>query len=706
MLDTDKIRKRWSQCWEAKQDELDRIEKSYLWMYEFERHLKRGEEGNEVYRFPEIMGYVLRRYNEYIKILPECRANGQGDSVIGLQAAVDHHKTTSNLEGTKLSVIADATAMGNGCLALMPYTWRRKDRKGKEWVQYSGMSSERVDWRHFFPAPGFKKIHDHTGQNACPYAFRRRIYHIDTFKEVGAQKKWKNLDRVVPTTWDNSNVWGDDNWTSPHETEEYSSTSEFVTVLEYWDIVNDEFRGYATGGIEIFVSEEGIPFKHKQLPFHHYRNVYRLDSINALGEIEINMPYNLFREKILNLAIDDVMMRVQVPMVVDGAIGFNTEEHELESGAIFTVRGVAGGKLQDHIMPLNFGGGVGGDVMNVIQMIENSRIAVTSDDTTSLYSNPNQLATQTLAKMQSLNKSIDGATKRNIFDAEYYLTNQMVSFIKNELAEPYKDGKETKFHKIKIKGYDVIQDGDESEVKFEKRYGAGGEFALNKETSKMFDESEVEIVSALKDEELKRDQTEKLTMMTQTLFQTIGTLAQVDPSMLQQVLGDMNVPELIKIQFKNLGLEKELKDIFPVMIKGQYELDLIDAENGQILAGITPEIREDEDSMEEYEKHVKFRDSKFFQNNADKEAKKAMKEHLIKTLKNAQLQNSMPVADRKRGLEGAKGNGGQQGVQGNAQLLGGQTPPGGANVPLQGGQGGPQQGIPGRPAQLMQGLPR
>jgi len=705
-MDVDKIRTRWNQCWDSKQDELDRIEKSYLWLYEFERHLKRGEEGDEVYRFPETMGYCLRRYNEYLKILPEARAKGTGDGAIGLQAAVDHYKITSNLDSVKMAAIADATFFGNGCLQLIPYTWKRKNKKGKEWVQYSGLTSERVDWRHFFPAPGYKQLHDHTGRNACPYAFRRRIYHFDTFKEVAKQKKWKNWDKVEPSTWENSNVWGDDEWASPHETEELSATLEFVTVLEYWDIVNDEFRGYATGGIEMFTSEEGIPYEHKQLPFHHYRNIYRLDSINGLGEVEINMPYNLFREKILNLAIDDVMMRVQVPMVVDGDIGFNTEEHELEAGAIFTVRGTAGGKLQDHIMPLHFGGGVGGDVMQVIQMVENSRISVTSDDTTALYSNPNQLATQTLAKMQSLNKSIDGATKRNVYDTEFYLVNQMVSYLKNELSEPYKDGKETKWHNVKIKGYDAVQDGDESGVKFEKGFGASGEFTLNEEVSEMFDDDEIEVVPAQKDEELKRDQTEKLTMMMGTLFQTIGTLAQVNPQMLEQVLGDMQVPELIKVQFKNLGLDSELKEIFPTIVKEQYELDMINAEHEQMMGGVTPPLRDDEDSMDEYEKHTTFRDSTFFKNNASKKAKKAMKEHLLNTLKNAQLQNAMPVADRKGSMERPQGNGGEQGLQGNAGVLGGQAPPSGAGVPVPPPQGGMEQGIPSGSAQPSPNVPK
>jgi len=700
----DQIRKRWTACWDAKQDELDRIEKGYLWLYEFERHLSRGEEGEQVYRFPETMGYVIRRYNEYLKVLPEARATGSGDGCIGLQSAVDHHKVTSNLESVKMAAIADATAFGSGCLCLMPQTWKRKFKDGTEGTSYSGLSAEKVDWRHLFPAPGYKQLHDHTGLNSCPYVFRRRIYHIDTFKTVGKMKKWENMDKVEPSTWDNSNIWGDDEWESPHESEENSGAVEFVWVLEYWDIINDEFIGYATGGIKIFESKEGIPLSHKQLPFHQYRNIHRLDSINGIGEICLNMPYNLFREKIINLAIDDIMLSVQPALVVDGDIGFNAEEQELESGAIFTVRGPAGGKLQDHIMPLRAGGGVSQGVLSVIQMVENSRISVTSDDTTALQSNPNQLATQTLAKMQSLNKSIDGATKRNIYDTEFYLVNQMVSLIKNELAEPYKDGKETKYNYIKVKGYDVLQDNDDSGVRFVQGFGAGGQFSLNEEVSKLFDDHEVEVIPAQKDEELKRDQTEKLTMMISSVFQTIGTLAQVDPNMVKDVLGDMSVPELIKVQFRNLGLDNELQDIFPTVAREGYELDAINAEHEQIMMGLTPQLRPDEDSVDEVEKHIQFKNGAFFKKHATKKAEKALDKHINNTLENAQLQNSIPVADRKEGMAGAEGVSGINPVQDNAQVLGGQTPTSGARPPVQAPQGQVQPGIPGGPANLGQKL--
>jgi len=68
------------------------------------------------------------------------------------------------------------------------------------------------------------------------------------------------------------------------------------------------------------------------------------------------MPYNQFKEQMMNLQIDNAWLELNPAYIIDGNINFNDEEHELSPGAIFNVRGVVGGKLQDHIMPFRAGG--------------------------------------------------------------------------------------------------------------------------------------------------------------------------------------------------------------------------------------------------------------------------------------------------------------------------------------------------------------
>jgi hypothetical protein len=645
MIDNNEIQKRWQFAWEAKQDELSRIEKASWWLYEFERHLERGEEGHAAYRFPETMGYLLRRYNNFLSVIPEARATMNGDEGLTMQSTLDHFQRVANMTRTRMQALWHTAGYGNSAICVVPNRYTQYDRKKDKWyTKYRGVASEHVDWRHLFPAPGFQNLHDHTGLNQCPWVFRKKIFQIDTFRRIYSDPKYKNVDQVSPTTWGDTNVWYDDKFKKKHETEELTSQKEFVTVLEYYDVENDIYSINASGGIEIYNSPDGIELSHKEFPFHQYRNIQRGDTINGMGEIELNLPYNLFREKIMNLAIDDAMLQVQPALVVDGDINFNPEEHELQSGAIFDVRGPVNGKLQDHIMPLRPGGGITQGVMSMIQMVENSRIAVTSDDTTALYSNPNQLATQTLAKMQTLNKSIDASTKQNIYDAEFYMTRQTLSYIKNELSEPIREDKKIVYPLVKVKGYKAVQNKPDSGVKFVKQQGAIDKFNLNKKITNTFDIDEIEIISAQKDEELKRDQTEKLMMLLQTTMSTLSNLAQTNPSLIQEIFGTMDFSELMKYMAKNLGLGDELQDIFPVIEKTGVELDEIDAEHDLVAAGIVPTIKQGEDSESHYGEHVLFMGSKVFKD-LGKQAKEALNKHLEMTVKN--IINQKVYVDRK-----------------------------------------------------------
>lgn len=650
-MDFEQIKKRWLYAYEAKSDELDRIEKASWWMFEFERHLERGEEGDAAYRFPETMGYVLRRYNNFLEVLPEARSISDGEVGIGSQATLDHFQQRSNFTKTRMRALLSASAFGSGCINIQPIRYTKYDRAEDKWfTSFRGLGAEFVDWRYIFPAPGYQSLHDHTGQDQCPYVFRLKTYHMDTFRAKYSDPKY-NTEEVRGTTWGNPNVFGESIFAMKHEIQEGSTSQDYVTVLQYYDIENDMFSEFATGGVQIYESKKGIELSHKEFPFHQYRNIQRTDSINGMGEIELNLPYNLFREKALNLGIMDMMMQEQPAVIADGDINFNPEEHELRPGAVFNVKGLNGGRLQDHIMPFSFGAqGLTQGVFTMMQLIENSRISVTSDDTTALYSNPNQLATQTLAKMQSLNRSIDAATKQNIADAEFYMMRQCLYLIKNELSEPISEDKKVIYPLVKIKGYKTVQEKPDKGCTFVRDQDVVSKFYLNKKVSESFNPDEIEIVPAKKDEELKRDRTEKLMMMMQTVLQTVSNLASSQPQMINEVFGTMDIPQFIKNMAKNLGLEDVITEIFPVVEKAEAEINAVNLEHEQIMMGITPQIRPDEESLDEYSQHLEFMNSAFFKKHATKKIKEAMNKHLLLTLQNAGEQNAVPVADRQKGM--------------------------------------------------------
>ena len=680
-LNSDDIKRRWQAAYEAKIVENERGKNVLLWLYEFERHLKEGESWDSAYRLPEELGYVNRRYNSMMDALPEAKFTGNG--AIGMQAAADKFMSCSNVIREKQAVMAEAAAAGTGCLFLQPVEYIKHIRGEKEpKLMYKGLSGEAVPWRNIFPAPGARMFHDHTGQNFVPYLFRRKVYTYDSFLRLAKQAGYKNIDEIQPGAWEAYNVWGDNSFTTTHEHQETDGEGDgFVTVLEYWDQELDMFEIYGSGGVHLYSSPTGIPFSHKMLPFHAYRDTFRLDSINGIGEVEKSLPYNLFRERALNLGMKGAELSLQPSLVVDGDIDFNTEENELDMGAVFSTRGLAGGKLQDHIMPLVIPEGFSMNVQNLMKVLEDSRMSVMSDDPVSMYSRPDQLATQINAKTKNLNKDIDNAAKRNLYNTEYYLMMQVASFVKNEFSKSYKDGKKTVRASVKISGYSVVQNGDDGKVKFTREDGASSAFSLNENTAKDFKDTELEIVSAIRDDELKRDKTEKMMVMINNIMQTMASLAQFNPQLIPEIFGDMKVAEMLKVQAKALGLSNELTDIFPTVKKEGYQLDEITAEHEQILSGITPPIRSDEDSMRELDEHMEFSKSAFFKKNATKKAKESMTKHIILTMENVQKENQKPVETRQQEAAGRQRelSGGRfetpQGVDGQSPAGGGANSP-------------------------------
>lgn len=690
LIDQKEIERRWFSAWEAKQDELRRLEASYSWLYEFEQHLLNGEEGDRAYRFPELFGYGIRRFNNIVQVLPECKVRGNSDSSIGLQAAIDHHKNISNIDREKVRALYDAAFVGTSCLCCVPCTFAKTIRRGgkeEKEIRYRGLAAERVDWRLMFPAPGAIQLHDQTGQVSCPWLFRKKIYHEVTFKQLyGNNPKYKNINKVEPTSFDASSFWGDKTTLTSHEQVEISTGLNYVTVLQYWDITNDILREYANG-IEIYDSPDGIGYEHRDYPFHIYYNYKRADSINGIGEIELNMPYNLFREKLLNLMEMNVSLSVQQAWIVDGHVNWNVEEQEVRPGAVLEMDALTpGDNVRNHIMPYNAGGTIGNDVYNFLREIENSRIGVTSDNTTDLFSNSQQLATEIKAKRETFNKSIDATTKRNTIDTEYYLVKQIASYIQHELSKPYKktDKSKPSYIKIKIEGYYAKQDTEEADVEFVQAYGAESEFAQNAKVTELYDETEIEFVDKQQDAVFKIEKLNKLTQIFEIIMKSVVEVMQVNPDAIGSLFKNMEFSEFVKLIIQEADVTDDLQKVFPVIAKEKLQLDTIALENDQIMGGIVPTIDPEQNSSERLNKLFEFGSSSFFKEHANKKAKEAYKKYIILLLQNAREQLIKPIKDRQRELESTQGNVLQQGVSGNNAVVQG-APTAGGTTPNQGG---------------------
>lgn len=673
------LQQRWNLSWEAWNYEVSKFALTEKWYRAYEKHIRMGETWNESYRFPELFGAIQRKYRDLSEFLPEVKVKGDGDGITALQASFDHQVRVSNLEREKKRAIKDAIKTGLGCLFVAPGVHKKKIREGgklMDRVMYDGLIAERVDPRDVIPAYSALVLHDHTGQAHCPFLFRRKIYLESTFKQKYADPKF-DIKGVVATSSYQGAFSGDRTLTEREGIEKESGG--YVTVLEYWDQEHDIFRVYANNfDTVIYDSPDGIPYSHKQLPFHFYYNYRREDSIAGVGEVELRMSYNLFREQLLNLMIDNAKLELQPAYVIDGDVNFNSEEAELEPGAIFTVRGLDGGKLQDSIMPFR-AGGITSDIPNVLSTIEDSMITVTGDDTRSLYANPNQLATQTLAKREALQKSIRNNVMDNTSDTEFYLANQIVSYLKNELAKPYKDREnKTVFRKIQIEGFDVSQDKKESGVAFDRSDNSEGTFYLNSKVAEMFEDYEIEIISAKLDEQIKRDRMEKLMLYVQQIMST----AQADPTILQ----GFNIGEFLKQVSKDLGLDTA--QIFSRK-GGGTKSDRLKLEYNLIALGevprIDPEFYDLETTLARHQELMEYEQSALFKkmNKKSKEALNKFKINLLMHVQEiARNGGEIPQAAAPSGVAGGMANaaptGNQGTVQGLAQLVGRQEEEGGA----------------------------
>lgn len=674
------IRNRFQKAWDSRSTEITKMSLYDRWMYAYEIHMTQGEDWDAAYRFPEIFGSVQRKRDTMTEMLPETRVKDDDDGGISLQASLEDVKKKGNYKAAMFEVGDDTVKHGMGILYAVPVRFTR-DIKGKKdpVLFYDGMGFERIDPRDFFPAHSAVRMHDHTGMSYCPYVFRRRIFFYDTFINKYSGSEFKNIDKIRPVTWGSSG-YVDQKIPTQRESKE-KEFGDFVDILEYWDQENDIFKVMANG-IVIYDSPEGIPFHHKKIPFHVYYNYKKNDSMSGLSEIELILPYNLFRETITNLEIDNAKLELQTAYIIDGDIDFNPEENELQPGGIFNVGGLEGGKLQDHIMPYRVGG-LTGDIASLVERVEDSQIVVTGDDRRALVANPNQLATQTKAKQYQLEKRSLSTLMKNTAQAEYYLSLQLASYIQNELSEQYEDEDGLKtYREIEIDGYNVVQDKKESGLQLIKGDRQKGKFRLNPEVAKQMKGKGIEIVDAISAEELSHDKLQS----QQMLIQTVASLIQIAPEnkTAQELLQGMDAIEFFKETAEQLKLNVD--KMFPVVAKRQDEYDTINNEHEAIMTGENPPIEKDEDSQEHYDKHTEFRDSAVFKE-AKKAAQDAMKDHLkdtmlniVKQAQDVQETDQTTVQPDSAGVASAAQFGNQTSVQGVPQIAGRQAQTGGVPV--------------------------
>lgn len=628
----------------------------------FDEKVIKGHVFGEVIQFPKAWAAVQRKKAEIVEYAPEVRFTSsfddKKDSALAANAAVKHMVNTSNAATEKARVLTDSVLYGTGIM-FVGYEVKRRDivkipEKGSleaflpegervSEVIYDGLSTRRVDPRKFYVDETAYVLDDPTGASGARDCIEVQSYAYSTFLEKCCGEPFRNTDLVSPVGLMDP-CFPEDIQETKHEIEDEKDVHGYVHLVNYYNYERDLHVIIANG---ILVYLGAIPFRHKQLPYVVYYNYRRDDSFWGLSELEIQAPFIYSTEVLLNLMITDAELALQPAMAVSGSL--QVPKGGLRPGATLTWRGESGGSLKDSIMPLRFGGiEQSGPMMK--QMLEDEMIATTGDDTRALYENPDQLATQTMAKRESKLKRIRMIIHENTVDAEKKFALMVLSLSCQFGTNPVQtlSGK-VRYRRVKIEGYEVYQQDEQSEPQFIPRHGAEGHFYLN---SKVLDPEsyELEVIPKTDDEMMKFQQVDGMMRFLEAynnVFSVTAQAAQMNPALNEQIekLTSLDTVALLK-QVASQFDAFDTATVFKSDSDIEDGKDIVDFEHEAIILGITPDVRPDEDSRKHLERHFTFLaklQTMDMKPKVKKAALNALTQHINDSLENVRKQLEVKV---------------------------------------------------------------
>jgi len=654
-----------------------------------------GDDWHATYRLPELFGALERKKSDMMENLTEVTFKStlteEYDMAPAAKALMAHFDLSSNYKAAKLDAIDSSVMYGTGIekntvTAIEGNYVEPTDQLFLEYkdaetrVKYYGLSPTTIDVRDAFPDPTAVKDHDMHGGKGMDWFYERKIYSYDRFMEIYGNNDLFDVSEIEPVSWGGIESMGADRWDTKHEQEERNQNDQYVVVFEGWDIVND-WHMFVANYKEIYFG--AIPYMHKQIPVVFRYNYKRDDSLWGVSEAELLAPFVLIKEVLVNLMIDNAKLSQQPVIAVSGDLLFDPDENQLEPGALFTLRGLNGGKISDAIQPLTFGSSV--EPANAVKnILEDLQIQVTGDDSRALFVQPQELATQTLAKQESMKRRIRKNVLQNTVKAERTSMFQRFYNICQYMATPYEDvAGDMKYHVIPVEDFHVVQRNATHRPEFTAVQGHMGYFKLNDRT---VDPNYIyfDIEERIEDTVKKEQELQSL----QWWMQTVVNLAQINPELVQNTDFEMLAKQTGK-RFTDIDVDAIFNSVSRI-VDGQDEMSY---HVQQIALGIPPTIAPDGNNMRRLEKYRLFSKTKEYAL-LPKESKKIFQDTFIDIVKKIRVEKSQPFGtkSKQRGV-GPAGSTGQQGpVQSAPQTGGGGVRP---EVEPNANQAGETEQLPG-----------
>ena len=571
-----------------------------------EDKISEGDSWRATYRLPELFGASQRKKSHLLENLPEAvfeaENNDPYNMAVAAKKTVEHFDNLSMYRIILSEVIEDSVDYGTGILlnsvtkvdrsitpADKPKLFLPKSKNPRMATLYYGLAPQRIDIRDFFPDPSATVDHDHTGEKGMGWCFIRAIYSEEGFLSKFKNVEGFNLGDVTPVSWSAiEDQYQREKTKHESEEKEVNGVDKYYVVYEGWDVRND-WHCFVANDKEIYFG--ALPYKHKMLPITLYYNYKRADSIWGISEAEIQAGFIFIKENLINLMIDNAKLQGQGVTAVSGDCNFDPDENQIEPGGFIELAGLSGGKLQDNVMQLNFASNVE-PIEFVKRVVEDLQIQVTGDDTRALFAEPNELATQTLAKRESLMRRIRLNVKMNTDRSEYYSLQQRLYNIVQFLAMPYQDvDGQTRYHSIYADGFFVAQRNPKQRPEFVSQHGFPGRFFLNEATiePKLLT---FKVVSRVEDAVKKEQQIQSMQLYTDSVFK----LAQAQPTLIEGA----DLLMLAKETGRKLDLDVEA--IFNPASKVKDGLTEHDYMIRQIILGAMPKINRDGNNIRRLEK--------------------------------------------------------------------------------------------------------
>lgn len=593
------VEMRFNNMAEARRDWYHRTHRTWKLWDVFQPWLVEGEKFDRAVRFPTLRDAGKAIVDEIMKAPPEATLEPIGGVKRNRAQALEFkiRETNENIYEKLIQrdCIKDMIFFGVG--------YRRADyykvKMMKEddcIVNWDDIGTERLDPTNVFWDEQGRNIWDPKRRDMKRDCIIKYEFPYSTFIDIFQEKEGFNIENVEPFYVPLS---GDQNYPTSRETqEEEKSASPVVYVYEY---INQEIgmKGFVANKVTI-KPLDWIENDHGRINIVAYQFEKRQDTFYPMSLAELIAPHIYAQDTIFNLELMGLKLDLMPATMIDSDMGYNRKLHKLTPRAVWSMNVPPGKSLRDSVWPFQRAQRDSNGFYNMNNFLESQLTVTSGHDRKSLYLNPNELATQTAAKRQAAEKSVNALVFANELEAEAQLTELMVSDIKQYLTEKQehktKDGKETKkYRKVRAEGY-IVKQQSEGDAIFEPSKGENSLFDLTE------DSVDVDVQVKVKNMRTKMLlQEAKVNKLLQFLPITTN-IAQIDPKVMER-LDSVGILEQLA-EAMDMDMKRTIKNV------DGSSLNVIQREHIAMMMGINvpvPSEESYEDSLEHKKQHEKLR---------------------------------------------------------------------------------------------------